>query len=158
MVDVRVYLRSSVGILDEALDLTADLCTALFLQEPLKLSNLFEDRQARPCFSKLQAFHALFVRHKIANSFPLISETRCGLIPIVSGGNSGDFGEAFLGPVWLRLFLCWFAVSQRKSGRKICVSSLLSGFSFFLHGCLVLKPNIPKFCTLQYLPLLSTEP
>ena len=31
MVDVRVYLRSSVGILDEALDLTADLCTALFL-------------------------------------------------------------------------------------------------------------------------------
>ena len=32
MVDVRVRLRSSVGILDEALDLTADLCTALFLQ------------------------------------------------------------------------------------------------------------------------------
>ena len=31
VVDVRVYLRSSVGILDEALDLTADLCTALFL-------------------------------------------------------------------------------------------------------------------------------
>ena len=33
MVDVRVRLRSSVGILDEALDLTADLCTALFLQQ-----------------------------------------------------------------------------------------------------------------------------
>ena len=31
MVDVRVRPRSSVGILDEALDLTADLCTALFL-------------------------------------------------------------------------------------------------------------------------------
>ena len=31
VVDVRVRLRSSVGILDEALDLTADLCTALFL-------------------------------------------------------------------------------------------------------------------------------
>ena len=31
MVDVRVCPRSSVGILDEALDLTADLCTALFL-------------------------------------------------------------------------------------------------------------------------------
>ena len=35
MVDVRVYLRSSVGILDEALDLTADLCTALFLHCPM---------------------------------------------------------------------------------------------------------------------------
>ena len=32
VVDVRVRLRSSVEILDEALDLTADLCTALFLQ------------------------------------------------------------------------------------------------------------------------------
>ena len=32
VVDVRVRLRSSVGILDEALDLTADLCTALFLR------------------------------------------------------------------------------------------------------------------------------
>ena len=31
VVDVRVCLRSSVGILDEALDLTADLCTALYL-------------------------------------------------------------------------------------------------------------------------------
>ena len=31
VVDVRVCLRSSVGILDEALDLIADLCTALFL-------------------------------------------------------------------------------------------------------------------------------
>ena len=31
VVDVRVRLRSSVGILEEALDLTADLCTALFL-------------------------------------------------------------------------------------------------------------------------------
>ena len=31
VVDVRVCPRSSVGILDEALDLTADLCTALFL-------------------------------------------------------------------------------------------------------------------------------
>ena len=34
VVHVRVRLRSSVGILEEALDLTADLCTALFLQEP----------------------------------------------------------------------------------------------------------------------------
>ena len=34
MVDVRVRLRSSVGILEEALDLTVDLCTALFLQWP----------------------------------------------------------------------------------------------------------------------------
>ena len=33
VVDVRVCLRSSVGILDEALDLIADLCTALFLHE-----------------------------------------------------------------------------------------------------------------------------
>ena len=31
VVDVRVRPRSSVGILDEALDLIADLCTALFL-------------------------------------------------------------------------------------------------------------------------------
>ena len=31
VVDVRVRLRSSVGILEEALDLTADLCKALFL-------------------------------------------------------------------------------------------------------------------------------
>ena len=31
VVDVRVRLRSSVGILEEALDLTVDLCTALFL-------------------------------------------------------------------------------------------------------------------------------
>ena len=31
VVDVRVRPRSSVGILEEALDLTADLCTALFL-------------------------------------------------------------------------------------------------------------------------------
>ena len=35
VVDVRVRLRSSVGILDEALDLTADLCTALFLQKTM---------------------------------------------------------------------------------------------------------------------------
>ena len=32
VVDVRVRPRSSVGILEEALDLTVDLCTALFLQ------------------------------------------------------------------------------------------------------------------------------
>ena len=32
VVDVRVCLRSSVGILEEAWDLTVDLCTALFLQ------------------------------------------------------------------------------------------------------------------------------
>ena len=32
MVDVRVRPRSSVGILEEALDLTVDLCRALFLQ------------------------------------------------------------------------------------------------------------------------------
>ena len=32
VVDVRVRLRSSVGILERALDLTADLCKALFLQ------------------------------------------------------------------------------------------------------------------------------
>ena len=31
VVDVRVRLRSSVGVLNEAFDLTADLCTALFL-------------------------------------------------------------------------------------------------------------------------------
>ena len=31
VVDVRVRPRSSVGILEGALDLTADLCTALFL-------------------------------------------------------------------------------------------------------------------------------
>ena len=31
VVDVRVCPRSSVGILEEALDLTVDLCTALFL-------------------------------------------------------------------------------------------------------------------------------
>ena len=31
VVDVRVRLRSSVGILEGALDLTADLCKALFL-------------------------------------------------------------------------------------------------------------------------------
>ena len=31
VVDVRVRPRSSVGILEEALDLTVDLCTALFL-------------------------------------------------------------------------------------------------------------------------------
>ena len=35
VVDVRVRPRSSVGILEEALDLTADLCTALFLHPPL---------------------------------------------------------------------------------------------------------------------------
>ena len=32
VVDVRVRPRSSVGILEEALDLTVDLCKALFLQ------------------------------------------------------------------------------------------------------------------------------
>ena len=37
MVDVRVCPRSSVGILEEALDLTVDLCTALFLQEMCEL-------------------------------------------------------------------------------------------------------------------------
>ena len=37
VVDVRVRPRSSVGILEEALDLTADLCTALFLHSPLTL-------------------------------------------------------------------------------------------------------------------------
>ena len=31
VVDVRVCSRSSVGILEEALDLTVDLCRALFL-------------------------------------------------------------------------------------------------------------------------------
>ena len=33
VVDVRVCPRSSVGILEEALDLTVDLCKALFLQK-----------------------------------------------------------------------------------------------------------------------------
>ena len=33
VVDVRVRPRSSVGILEEALDLTVDLCEALFLQD-----------------------------------------------------------------------------------------------------------------------------
>ena len=33
VVDVRVHPRSSVGILEEALDLTVDLCKALFLQK-----------------------------------------------------------------------------------------------------------------------------
>ena len=35
--DVRVRPRSSVGILEEALDLTVDLCEALFLQKVIEL-------------------------------------------------------------------------------------------------------------------------
>ena len=49
VVDVRVYLRSSVGILDEALDLTADLCMALFLHVTLAKVLLFK---AAPFFAK----------------------------------------------------------------------------------------------------------
>ena len=44
VVDVRVCPRSSVGILEGALDLTADLCKALFLQCPLgmrQFANIF---------------------------------------------------------------------------------------------------------------------
>ena len=46
VVDVRVYLRSSVGILDEALDLTADLCTALFLQRTQVASEMTSSQLA----------------------------------------------------------------------------------------------------------------
>ena len=40
VVDVRVRPRSSVGILEEALDLTVDLCTALFLHRMVWTSPL----------------------------------------------------------------------------------------------------------------------
>ena len=60
VVDVRVRLRSSVGILDEALDLTADLCTALFLHPVYNwallhaawLSNRFIVKQGTTAFEK----------------------------------------------------------------------------------------------------------
>ena len=59
------------------------------------------------------------------------------LIPIVSEGNPGEFGVGFFGVtpalfVLVRFFLCW---RKRKSGREICVSSLLSGLClwFFLY-------------------------
>ena len=47
VVDVRVHPRSSVGILEGALDLTADLCKALFLQ------------QVAVCFGQMSLTHFL---------------------------------------------------------------------------------------------------
>ena len=44
VVDVRVRPRSSVGILEEALDLTVDLCTALFLHQVGSSSNGYAPR------------------------------------------------------------------------------------------------------------------
>ena len=50
VVDVRVCPRSSVGILEEALDLTVDLCTALFLHavESLHSNNPQNDHTSKP--------------------------------------------------------------------------------------------------------------
>ena len=41
VVDVRVRPRSSVGILEEALDLTVDLCTALFLHHMMQVASSY---------------------------------------------------------------------------------------------------------------------
>jgi len=61
VVDVRVRLRSSVGILEEALDLTADLCTALFLQMQLQHVSVLQHPmqfclQLLACLPKLLLF------------------------------------------------------------------------------------------------------
>jgi len=45
VVDVRVRLRSSVGILEEALDLTTDLCKALFLHYAPPASTIAQYRE-----------------------------------------------------------------------------------------------------------------
>ena len=56
VVDVRVRPRSSVGILEEALDLTVDLCTALFLHK-----NKTRLRLDQLGLSLLRGLHVCFV-------------------------------------------------------------------------------------------------
>ena len=67
----------------------------------------------------------------------MISETRWAHLYRV-GGNPGEFNVVFLGvaPAPFCVGSLLSLLAKRKSGREICVSSLLSGlcFSFFLHG------------------------
>ena len=115
VVDVRVCLRSSVGILDEALDLIADLCMALFLHfrhfwqhvwhTPLLSSSAFPAPSlCAPCFVVAGFF-----------GFLMFSLPSCSLPCLHLGVRSLELRllrECFL--VCLRSCLCLF-VWQGKS-------------------------------------------
>ena len=88
----------------------------------------------------------------------LILETRWAH-PYRVGGNPGEFGVDFFGvaPAPFCVDSLLSLLAKRKSGREICVSSLLSGFclSFFLHRFTSFfeAKVFHTFCTI--LPLLS---
>ena len=80
------------------------------------------------------------------------------LIPIVSEGNPGEFGVGFFGVtpalfVLVRFFLCW---RKRKSGREICVSSLLSGLCLWFFSTDLRRFLKPKCFTLFALYLTAS--
>jgi len=106
-------------------------------------------------FTVAQLFTLFLFGHRLANSFVLISETRWAY-PYRVGGNPGDFGMGFFGmaPAPFCVGSLLFVLAKRKSGREICVSSLLSGFclSFFLHGSASFfeAKVFHSFCTLFY--------
>ena len=88
-----------------------------------------------------------------------ISETRWAY-PYRVRGNSHDFVWAFL--VLAPASFCngsFSLLAKRKSGRQICVSSLLPGFCFsfcFLHGfASFLKPRVSYLHIIS--PLLSSS-
>ena len=83
------------------------------------------------------------------------SETRRAY-PYRVGGNPGDFGVGFFGvaPAPFCVGSLLSLLAKRRSGREICVSSLLFGFclSFFLHGSASFfeAKVFHAFCTLFY--------
>ena len=74
VVDVRVHPRSSVGILEGALDLTADLCKALFLHGSGALRSSTElptPFSADPCCSVLRTPSKVKLRSFVLSSWVL---------------------------------------------------------------------------------------
>ena len=93
-----------------------------------------------------------------------ISETGWAY-PYRVGGNPGDFGVCFfdVAPAPFCVGSLLSLLAKRKSGREICVSSLLFGFLFvvFLHGSASFfeAKVFHTFCTLFYASLtVRTEP
>ena len=128
------------------------------LPEPLKLTNLFEDRQSTPertlrwlplctvAFSNLvAAFHSCLAFHPLIIWFIdcqfvlYIFRRHGGLIPIVSEAIPMIWCGFFFGvaPAPFCVGSLFSLLAKRKSGREICVSSLLPclflSFWFF-HG------------------------
>ena len=94
------------------------------------------------CFHTCTAFH-LFSDHRLANSFCAYFGDTLGL-PIVSDAILVILVWAFgcgSGPFFV--LVCFFLLAKRKSGRKICVSSLccLVLFVCFLHGSRFMTPR-----------------